>query len=94
LALNEAIGGRGSSQVEWWRLKMEPRRVCKAVDADSLHFDEGQHLAPDPQPPSLRNVVLNLVLESGFGISTRFCFTVCFFDDKKRASNAVLVQVQ
>jgi hypothetical protein len=59
-----------------------PWRVCRPVVADSHHFDEKLDLAPvphqsgkrdpDPPPPSLRNVVLKLVLETSFGFQQDF----------------------
>jgi hypothetical protein len=33
--------------MEAWRFKMKPRRVCRAVVADSHHFDEKQDPDPD-----------------------------------------------
>ncbi len=34
--------------MEAWRLKMNPKRICRPVVADSHHFDEELDLDPDP----------------------------------------------
>jgi hypothetical protein len=40
--LKWSLGGPWTHTIEMWRLKMEPRRFCRPVVADSHYFDAGR----------------------------------------------------